>query len=148
VHIASPLRLGCLRVVFPGVEGPAAPFRLRSEWAVNMHRDTFASYIGHSSMTAYFSIAENEAVGRCAQPAPSGPPLQTSHPSVNHRSSFSCQTPPAPLGTVNRTTPPPPAISGRYFFPAPVSRRTKYQMLQKMVVPCGLPPVKGGATEA
>lgn len=34
------------------------------EWAVNMHRDSNASYIGHNGMLAYFACAENESVGR------------------------------------------------------------------------------------
>mmetsp|Transcript_13109 Transcript_13109/g.15846 ORF Transcript_13109/g.15846 Transcript_13109/m.15846 type:complete len:88 (-) Transcript_13109:272-535(-) len=36
----------------------------RFEWAVNIHRDSFASYCGHSSQLAYFAIAENESIGR------------------------------------------------------------------------------------
>jgi hypothetical protein len=35
-----------------------------SEWAVNIQRDSFASYIGHYPMLAYFAIAENESIGR------------------------------------------------------------------------------------
>ena len=46
-----------------------------------MHRDSIASYVGHSSMLSYFSVAENESVGR-----------------------------------------------------------TKFNLLQKMLLPCGLPP--------
>lgn len=33
-----------------------------SEWAVNQHRDTIASHIGHADMMTYFSIAENEPI--------------------------------------------------------------------------------------
>ena len=36
----------------------------RFEWAVNVHRDSYASYIGHHSLVSYFAIAENESVGR------------------------------------------------------------------------------------
>ncbi|GAA0151094.1 RNA splicing factor [Lithospermum erythrorhizon] len=36
----------------------------RFEWAVNIARDSYASYVGHSPMLAYFSIAENESIGR------------------------------------------------------------------------------------
>ncbi|KAH7573220.1 hypothetical protein JRO89_XS03G0093600 [Xanthoceras sorbifolium] len=36
----------------------------RFEWAVNIQRDSFASYIGHYPMLAYFAIAENESIGR------------------------------------------------------------------------------------
>lgn len=34
------------------------------DWAVNMHRDSYASYIGHHNMLAYFSVVENESIGR------------------------------------------------------------------------------------
>lgn len=37
---------------------------VRSEWAVNQHRDSHALYIGFDSLASFFSIAENEAVGR------------------------------------------------------------------------------------
>ncbi|CAO2172969.1 unnamed protein product [Urochloa humidicola] len=36
----------------------------RFEWAVNIQRDSYASYIGHYPMMAYFAIAENESIGR------------------------------------------------------------------------------------
>jgi splicing factor 3B subunit 5 len=55
----------------------------RFEWAVNIHRDSFASYIGHYPMMNYFAIAENESIGR-----------------------------------------------------------VKYNLMQKMLLPCGLPPEK------
>jgi len=35
-----------------------------SEWAVNIQRDSYASYIGHYPLLAYFGIAENESIGR------------------------------------------------------------------------------------
>jgi len=35
-----------------------------SEWAVNIQRDSYASYIGHYPLLAYFAIAENESIGR------------------------------------------------------------------------------------
>ena len=37
---------------------------LHSEWAVNIQRDSYASYVGHYPMLAYFAIAENESIGR------------------------------------------------------------------------------------
>lgn len=55
----------------------------RFEWAVNIHRDSYASYIGHHNMVSYFAVAENESVGR-----------------------------------------------------------VKYNLMQKMLLPCGLPPEK------
>lgn len=35
-----------------------------SEWALNQHRDTFASIIGHHPMLHYVSVVENESIGR------------------------------------------------------------------------------------
>ncbi|XP_042410026.1 uncharacterized protein LOC121999406 [Zingiber officinale] len=36
----------------------------RFEWGVNIQRDSYASYIGHYPILAYFSVAENESIGR------------------------------------------------------------------------------------
>uniref|UniRef100_A0A0E0I9M4 Splicing factor subunit n=1 Tax=Oryza nivara TaxID=4536 RepID=A0A0E0I9M4_ORYNI len=36
----------------------------RFEWALNIQRDSYASYIGHYPVLAYFAIAENESIGR------------------------------------------------------------------------------------
>ncbi|KAL3637967.1 hypothetical protein CASFOL_018415 [Castilleja foliolosa] len=36
----------------------------RFEWAVNTHRDSYASYVGHYPILAYFDVAENESIGR------------------------------------------------------------------------------------
>ncbi|WJX38805.1 hypothetical protein P8452_26428 [Trifolium repens] len=36
----------------------------RFEWAVNIQRDSYASYIGHYTLLSYFAIAENESIGR------------------------------------------------------------------------------------
>ncbi|KAK1943458.1 Splicing factor 3B subunit 5 [Phytophthora citrophthora] len=52
------------------------------EWAVNQHRDTLASHLGHSDMMAYFAVAENESMGRVRYNMlekmlqPCGPPPQ------------------------------------------------------------------------
>lgn len=35
-----------------------------SEWCVNMHRDTYASYVGHHNLMEFFGIAENESKAR------------------------------------------------------------------------------------
>ena len=35
-----------------------------SEWAVNIQRDSYASYVGHYPVLANFAIAENESIGR------------------------------------------------------------------------------------
>lgn len=34
------------------------------EWLVNQHRDSFASYLGHTDMINLFAIAENESKAR------------------------------------------------------------------------------------
>jgi splicing factor 3B subunit 5 len=36
----------------------------RFEWAVNIHRDSYASYVGRPTMLQYFAVAENESIGR------------------------------------------------------------------------------------
>ncbi|XP_063936845.1 uncharacterized protein At4g14342 isoform X1 [Daucus carota subsp. sativus] len=36
----------------------------RFEWAVNIQRDSYASYVGHHPILSYFAIAENESIGR------------------------------------------------------------------------------------
>jgi|TARA_B110000977_G_scaffold186400_1_gene252314 splicing factor 3B subunit 5 len=36
----------------------------RFEWAVNIHRDSYASYVGRPTMMQYFAVAENESIGR------------------------------------------------------------------------------------
>ena len=39
-------------------------FGLCSEWAVNIQRDSYASYVGHYPILSYFALAENESIGR------------------------------------------------------------------------------------
>ncbi|GFH09694.1 splicing factor 3B subunit 10-domain-containing protein [Haematococcus lacustris] len=56
------------------------------EWAVNVHRDSYASYIGHHNLLSYFALVQNESVGR-----------------------------------------------------------VKYEFLQKMLLPCGVPPAQKDA---
>jgi len=34
------------------------------EWIVHQHRDMYASFIGHNDISAYYSIAQNESLGR------------------------------------------------------------------------------------
>lgn len=36
----------------------------RFEWALNIHRDSYASYIGHHNVAGYFGVVENESIGR------------------------------------------------------------------------------------
>ena len=36
----------------------------RFEWALNIHRDSYASFIGHHNMLAYFATVQNESIGR------------------------------------------------------------------------------------
>lgn len=51
-----------------------------SEWAVNHHRDTNASAVGHYDVLSYFAVAENVSVARAKYTllekmlAPCGPP--------------------------------------------------------------------------
>jgi splicing factor 3B subunit 5 len=44
--------------------GTGHPDLTRHEWAVNHHRDTYASLLGHSDQLAYVAVAENESIGR------------------------------------------------------------------------------------
>ena len=44
--------------------GTGHPDINRFEWNVNIKRDSYASFIGHHSLSAYHAIAENESVGR------------------------------------------------------------------------------------
>jgi len=37
---------------------------LQSEWLTNQHRDTYASYVGHHSLTSLIALAENESSAR------------------------------------------------------------------------------------
>lgn len=60
----------------------------RFDWALNIHRDTFASMVGHHPMLAYHAIAENESIGR-----------------------------------------------------------VRYNLMQKMLLPCGIPPAGAGRDE-
>jgi len=34
------------------------------EWIVNHHRDSLASYIGHSDITALFAVGQNQSMAR------------------------------------------------------------------------------------
>lgn len=34
------------------------------EWVTNMHRDTYASHVGHYDHASYYAAATNESVGR------------------------------------------------------------------------------------
>ena len=35
-----------------------------SDWLTSQHRDTYASYVSHPSLTNYFALAENKSIGR------------------------------------------------------------------------------------
>mmetsp|Transcript_3887 Transcript_3887/g.5688 ORF Transcript_3887/g.5688 Transcript_3887/m.5688 type:complete len:101 (-) Transcript_3887:17-319(-) len=62
--------------------GTGHPDISKYDWAVNHHRDSIASHIGHSDMLAFFSVAENESIGRMKfnlierMVQPCGPPPQ------------------------------------------------------------------------
>lgn len=40
------------------------PLSPPSEWAVNQHRDSYASHLGHQDLLSYFAVVQNEAIGR------------------------------------------------------------------------------------
>jgi splicing factor 3B subunit 5 len=67
---------------------------LISEWAVNQHRDSYASYIGHYPILSYFAISENEPIARVRYNflekmiQPCGPP-PTATTTTTSSSSFS-----------------------------------------------------------
>ena len=44
--------------------GTGHPDATRHEWAVNIHRDSYASYVSHHPMAMYFAVANGESVGR------------------------------------------------------------------------------------
>jgi len=44
--------------------GTGHPDLHKFDWAKNIHRDSYASYIGHHPMLAYFATVENESIGR------------------------------------------------------------------------------------
>ncbi|ORX83786.1 splicing factor 3B subunit 5/RDS3 complex subunit 10 [Anaeromyces robustus] len=52
------------------------------EWLQNQHRDSYASYLGHYGLLTYFSVAENESIGRMKfnylekMLQPCGPPIK------------------------------------------------------------------------
>lgn len=58
-HAAQPPR--CLQSKYVGTGHPDIN---RFEWNLNIKRDTYASFIGHQSLTAYHAVAENESMGR------------------------------------------------------------------------------------
>lgn len=35
-----------------------------SDWLTHQHRDTCASIVGHSTLTSFLALADNEATGR------------------------------------------------------------------------------------
>ena len=44
--------------------GTGNPNMTKFEWAVNQHRDTIATHIGHHDQLLYFATAQNESVQR------------------------------------------------------------------------------------
>eukprot|EP01138_Halocafeteria_seosinensis_P006638 gb/GECG01006786.1/.p1 GENE.gb/GECG01006786.1/~~gb/GECG01006786.1/.p1 ORF type:complete len:139 (+),score=32.80 gb/GECG01006786.1/:1-417(+) len=44
--------------------GTGHPDITKWEWAVNQHRDTLASHVGHFDQLALFAVAENESIAR------------------------------------------------------------------------------------
>lgn len=91
---------------------------------LHVHRDSYASYIGHNAMLSYFAVAENESIG---EPADTSVLIATG--TYAYMSSG---------GRVK------PADRGAMLAPLPFARsgRMKYKFMQKMIMPCGLPPEK------
>jgi splicing factor 3B subunit 5 len=44
--------------------GTGHPDTTKYEWATNQHRDTYASFVGHTDLLSYFAIAENKSMER------------------------------------------------------------------------------------
>eukprot|EP00594_Rhizosolenia_setigera_P001654 CAMPEP_0178948868 /NCGR_PEP_ID=MMETSP0789-20121207/5714_1 /TAXON_ID=3005 /ORGANISM="Rhizosolenia setigera, Strain CCMP 1694" /LENGTH=88 /DNA_ID=CAMNT_0020629287 /DNA_START=47 /DNA_END=313 /DNA_ORIENTATION=- len=60
----------------------------KHEWATNQHRDTYASHIGHFDSLMYFSVAQNDSIGRLKSQflekmlEPCGPPPPEKKPNL------------------------------------------------------------------
>lgn len=54
----------CVHVCHPTVMLLCGASVCLSEWVVNQHRDSYASYIGHHAMVEYFAVTENETKTR------------------------------------------------------------------------------------
>jgi len=44
--------------------GTGHPDMHRFDWALNIHRDSYASFIGHHHLASFFATVQNESVGR------------------------------------------------------------------------------------
>ncbi|KAK3996982.1 splicing factor 3B subunit 5/RDS3 complex subunit 10 [Cladorrhinum sp. PSN332] len=61
--------------------GTGHPDTTSWEWKTNIHRDTFASIIGHPSLLSYMALAQNEPIAKVRAETirkmlqPVGPPL-------------------------------------------------------------------------
>lgn len=60
---ALPVRLFPTPPLPPNHSTPSPPLS-PPQWNLNIKRDTYASLIGHQTLTAYHAIAENESIGR------------------------------------------------------------------------------------
>jgi splicing factor 3B subunit 5 len=78
----------------------------RHEWAEHQHRDSIASYLGHSSMVEYFALAEGISVGRARLNL-----LERLHRPVGEPPK-SQDTPGEPLATVRKNDT--AAVTGRH----------------------------------
>lgn len=89
-------------------EGTGHADMTRHEWAEHQHRDSIASYLGHSSMVDYFAMAEGVSVGRARlnllerMHRPIGePPAADAAPPADRAK----KPAPKPTGTVDRAYP-------------------------------------------
>lgn len=60
IHVTKSNQIGISNVILKFVSTSV----IFSEWLVNQHRDSAASYIGHYNLLDYFALVENETRAR------------------------------------------------------------------------------------
>jgi splicing factor 3B subunit 5 len=120
----------------------------RFEWAVNIHRDSYAAYVGRPTMLQYFAVAENESIGRVrynmmqVRDRPESRFVLDAWATVSTARSRDA----TPLGNCNpksALSAPPFAENGAPLSAASAKLTPVPHVLrstQKMLLPCGLPP--------
>ena len=56
--------IACYKIKPDWISNVLFIFDIFSEWLVNQHRDSAASYIGHYNLLDYFALVENETRAR------------------------------------------------------------------------------------
>ena len=97
--------------------------RPHSEWATNQHRDTCASHLGHYDTLSYFAVAQVLARAQCCLHTFLKPPSNLPPADAMPHSRYQTN----PHATVAQND----SIG-----------RVRYQLLEKMLQPCGPPPEK------